>query len=333
MRKKTLLPFETNPYSTMYHGIAFPMGIIQGNAKTDITPWLCGKYINCWFVETAENKFAYYINDNWPTGDKILFQQRIDIFSNLYKILKIEPISLFRKMLNMGYYVHGIYNEQYIPGKKYFQKNYYSHDFILIGYNDILKKFISVGFLEDGKFQPYYITYDDMIKSIESLKPSKFAYNFWKYNEDYNFLIDLKRIVVELSDYLQSKTSIKMYTQNRYWGIEAMQQLMLYFKTHYVDEYILDHRYTRGLKEHKFYMEKRIEYLLSNGYLKKDYYLRIARDVRNTADIIHMLGIKYNATKNHQVISNICDRMQDIISIEKDYLPEILDDMSFFVQQ
>ena len=38
MKKKVILPFEDHPYSLTYHYIAFPMGIIQGNAKKDITP-------------------------------------------------------------------------------------------------------------------------------------------------------------------------------------------------------------------------------------------------------------------------------------------------------
>ena len=58
MKKKVLLPFEDKPYSQMYHGCAFSMGIIQGNAQKDLTPWLSSKYINCWYYELV-NTFYY----------------------------------------------------------------------------------------------------------------------------------------------------------------------------------------------------------------------------------------------------------------------------------
>lgn len=52
-RKKITLPFDDHPIPSMYHNLAFPMGIIQGNAKEDIAAWLCGKFFNCFFMHTA----------------------------------------------------------------------------------------------------------------------------------------------------------------------------------------------------------------------------------------------------------------------------------------
>ena len=61
MDKKIILPFEDNPYTTVYQTGAFPMGIIQANAKDkDIIPWLCGKFIN--YRATTSEKFQFYIN-------------------------------------------------------------------------------------------------------------------------------------------------------------------------------------------------------------------------------------------------------------------------------
>ena len=99
MKKKVILPFDDNPYSLMYHGSAFPLGIIQGNATEDLTPWLSSKYINCWFAPTWGNKFAYYVTDHWATGYKILLQQRIDLFPEQYDLIfKKVVLFLFRKL-------------------------------------------------------------------------------------------------------------------------------------------------------------------------------------------------------------------------------------------
>ena len=42
MKKKITLPFEEQLVMRRYHSMAFPTGIIQGDAKEDITPWPLG---------------------------------------------------------------------------------------------------------------------------------------------------------------------------------------------------------------------------------------------------------------------------------------------------
>lgn len=42
-----------------------------------------------------------------------------------------------RNMIAMECYLNGMYNEEYIPGELAYQTQYYPHDFILIGFNDI----------------------------------------------------------------------------------------------------------------------------------------------------------------------------------------------------
>ena len=262
MRKKVLLPFDDSPFSLMYHGSAFPLGIIQGNATGDLTPWLSSKYVNCWFASTFVNKFAYYVTDHWAKEDMILFQQRIDLYPEEFRaIYKGDIIFLFKKMLELGYYPHGTYNEEYIPGKRWFHKEYYSHDFILIGYNEIDKHFISVGYLEDKKFQRYIIPYDCMKLAISTHRNPKISYNFWKYNVDAKYDFNYERLIIELSDYLQSTTSLKIFKQNRKWGVNAIRELGEYIVTACENENYIDHRYTRGVMEQKYFMNIRIDYL------------------------------------------------------------------------
>ena len=42
MKKKITLPFEEQPVMHRYHSMAIPTGIIQGDAKEEITPWPLG---------------------------------------------------------------------------------------------------------------------------------------------------------------------------------------------------------------------------------------------------------------------------------------------------
>lgn len=101
--KEVLLPFQEQPYNLMYHNTAFPMGIIQANATQDLTPWLCGKYINCYFKTfSGSNKFVNCITDNWAEKDQILFKQRLELAWEHYEIYFGNIISLLKNMLDLG---------------------------------------------------------------------------------------------------------------------------------------------------------------------------------------------------------------------------------------
>jgi len=138
------------------------------------------------------------------------------LYPELYSTLFDEEILQFRKMLNMGYYVSGNYNEEFIPGKRSYHKEYYPHDFIIIGYDDISQEFISASYLQDGIFQKHRISYEDMRRAFTTLKGEKKGMNFWKYNPDAKFELNLDQIISELSDYLHSTTSMKIFSNDRY---------------------------------------------------------------------------------------------------------------------
>lgn len=328
MQRKVILSFENNPLSLMYHGTAFPIGIVQGNATTDVTPWLCGKYINCSFGPTFINKFSISINDSWFVGDNILTQQRVDLYPQLYNsIFKKNIIFYFKKMICNNCYIHGSYNEEYIPNKDHYQKSYFSHNFLLIGYDDSKESFLSVGYLKGQKFARYYIPYDCMEQSIETLKNPKFSFNFWSYNSSYLYVLNMNRIILELDDYLHSRTSMKIFSKDRFWGIEAITQLAEYYLQHCNLSNGVDNRYTLGLREHKSFMYRRIEYLVNNGVLSDYSYLDNAEQVSKLSNDVHLLGIKFNLTARNNILQYIKQNISSMISIEKSYLYDVLSEL------
>jgi len=328
MKRKVTLPFENAPFSLMYHGTAFPIGIVQGNATTDITPWLCGKYINCSFSPNFINKFSISTNDSWFVGDKILIQQRLDLYPQLYNsIFKNNIIFYFKKMIYNNCYIHGSYNEEYIPNKNHYQKSYFSHDFLLIGYDDSKESFLSVGYSKE-QFTRYYIPYDCMEQSIITLKNPKFSFNFWSYNPLSSYELNMNRIILELGDYLYSGTSMKIFSKDRFWGIEAIAQLAEYYLQHCNLSNGVDNRYTLGLCEHKSFMYRRIEYLTNKGILKNYSYLYNAERVLRLSNNVHLLGIKFNLTARNIILQYIKQNISSMISIEKSYLYDVLSDLN-----
>ena len=325
MKKKVILPFEDHPYSLMYQGGAFPAGIIQANAKEDITPWLSSRYINCWFDPKVANKFSYYLSENWPAAEGILLQQRINLFPGLLeKLFHEELFDLSKRMMDQGWYPHGNFNEEYIPGKAAYQKRRYGHDFMLIGYDDFEEVYFSVGYLGDGHFQKFPIPYENMKQSIQTLKHAKPVFNFWKLNPNAQFSFNLDKIILELSEYLDSTTSNEMYKYDRTWGIESLRVLGNHMLPLCKNQERIDLRYPRGLMEYKEYMKIRIEYLLQRGYLSKQNYLKNAEQVFQLAKNIHMLSIKYMLTGNVALGDRIYALIEQIIAKELEYLPNVL---------
>lgn len=325
MKQKILLPLEYNPCVRMYQGEAFAMGMVEGNAGVDIKPWLSGKFINCYFQEEVQNKFYISFNDPWTLEDKILTHQCLELSDELHKIWGLDYIDLFKQMLNLGWYPSGRYNEEYIPQKNAFQKRYFYHDFILVGYDDTNNTFQSAGYLEDGHFKQYDIPYENMVKAIETLRTSKNYLQFWKYNSTAEFSFNFKRIISDLSDYINSENSLPHpQYNNKSYGLSAIINLCEYLlKTTSQCGYI-DLRYTRGLMDHKYIMNLRIKTLHEHNLLNNRMWLEKSKTVYDIAKKIHLLGLKFIITKQISIAQKLCDMIYEMVSIEKDYLPNVL---------
>ena len=327
MKKRVCLPFEDQPYTLMYHNVAFPTGIIQGNTTGDILPWLCGKYINCLLHKNsmAMNRFNICVSDNWAVHDGILFRQRLDVFPEMFNLICGDYVSFFRKMIAMGNYVNGTYNEEFIPGKSNYNKKYFSHDFLLIGYDDVTGNFISVGYLKDQKFQRFLIPYDNMRNAIVSMKQSKLCFDFLEYNSFAQYTLGMNRIISELNDYIFSTTSMKISLAGKYWGLDAIQHLGCVFEDNAQKGELIDVRYTRGLMEHKFFMQMRINYLHAHGYIDVAHARDLSEQIYKMSTQVYLLAIKYNISSNKTIGVNIKERINEIVQIEREYLPIVLE--------
>lgn len=308
----------------MYHGEAFTMGIIEGNAKGDTRPWLSGKFINCYFQEEGQNKFYISFNDPWTLKDRILIRQRLELCDELHKIWQLDYVDLFKQMLHGGWYPSGRYNEEHIPQKSAFQKRYFFHDFVLVGYDDTNKTFQSAGYLEDGHFKQYDIPYENMVKAIETLQTPKNDLQFWKFNTNAEFNFDFKRIISDLSDYINSGNSLPHPPYNRSYGLTAVMNLCEHIRKIAIKYGYIDFRYTRGLMEHKYIMNLRMDTLYEKNVINDHTWLEKSQAVYDIARKVHLLGLKFSITNQVSAAEHLCDMIYEMVSIERDYLPNVL---------
>ena len=322
---KLVLPFQIHPYIVMHHTAAFPMGIIQANARDDISPWLCGKYINCFYKPNKTLDIC--LDDKWATNDKILIKQSISLSLSLYNDLSLDYITIAKKMLACKYYVGGMYNEEFIPGKIHYGEHYFAHDYLLIGYDDEAEFFISVGYLDGQTFQRFDIPYKSFDMAIRTLKKPNISFNFWIYNPKAKFELNSERMLKGIYDYVNSIPSSKQYLCGGYFGLDAVGKLADNFAENAEAGKGVDLRHSRGIMEHKFFMRLRLSYLHQNGILINDDYLEMAEQVYKMSEKMHLLLLKYLLTRNKRYADSAVKILRETVDIESSYLTSLYNDL------
>lgn len=320
----TTLPFPDSPMFLCYHSRAFPFGIIQANNTEDITKWICTKCVNCVYTTyDFDHMFDMIIDDEWGSSEELVTHQNICI--DMYKLKQpnFNLISMMKSFIFNGYYIFGLYNEKYIPGKRVFQKKDYLHDFLVIGCDK--DKFISVGYLADGRFKRFEIPNQNMLDSLCKTRQLKIKLKLIKYNENALPKPNYNSMIGQLEHYIAQadQVNIPMPVGVSY-GIAAISHLRDYF----VDEVenkgkiYLDRRYVRVLMEQKWVLSQLIENFLDieeNQKLSEFVTKNFER-----AKCIHLLGLKMQYTQNRKIINQVENLMNEIIHEELEYIPELI---------
>ena len=317
MKKIVNLPFEEKPLCIMYQHIAFPLGIIQGNSQMNYIPVVFTKYINCTFDGCQYATRFSLGEDLWFLDDGLIKRYNLLIDNGIYNNSRFELLKLIKKMLSIGFYVEGNCNEKWIPGKYFYNRRYFFHPFILIGYNDIKKVFYSVGFLKDNRFQRFEIKYEDMLQAIETSDQCNIKLQCREYNKDFVFEFDLSKVISTLKKYIEASDDIDSEIAH---GIKAIERL----KSDFREYNYTDYRYTRGLKEHKRFINLCIKYLIDNKYLSGQKFIECANLVCDIAERVHLLSLKFAFTQSKDLINKITNLINKMISTEKQYLPEVI---------
>ena len=311
------LPFEKEPYIVSYHNKAFPLGVIQGNADFDLTPWISGKFINCFFDPTSTNhKFNFYTLDPWGEKDGVNSSQTIKLDKHMFENLSIDIMKTIKCLMDNGYYIHGSYNEKYIPSKQSYLKYDFMHDYILIGYEDTGILY-SVGYTNSGKYEEFTIMYDEYLDSLINSTNSFIDINTCKYHSEGNFSFNKAGFIQELSDYINSTIFNSAYS-DRIYGMKAIEALKEFTVS---NDFKIDIRYMRVFMEHKHLMFLRINYVYQD---KVNDIAEKYKEVSEEANKIYLLSLKYNITKNKNLLKKIKEKFNLILDLEKQLLPAVL---------
>ncbi len=315
------LPYDGNPLLKAYQYMAYPLGIIQANIKDDLMAVLCDRYINCHFEPDHPTiMFDIALYDRWFKNRKILLTETDDL-TNTVTTQEADFVRLIRERLSNGWYVNGICNEEFIPGKNAFGRYYYRHDFLVYGYDDETNTFHAAGYLKDGFFHLYEIPYQQMQKAIATLDEEAVVFQYYRFNHELHLTPDFPDTLRQLKRYVDS---VGENTGNSCWGITAVRKLGKLFTTCAAEKVRIDNRYTECLVEHKLLMRRRLEYLYDNGLPIPLDVISSAVDNQRTAETTHLLGIKYNKTMKLSIPETMRKNLEKMCVVEESTMPEVI---------
>lgn len=320
----TILPFPEKPLMISYHNKAFPVGIIQANSPEDITKWLCAKWIKCvYYPDSLNNKFDVETGDDWGGLEGITTYQTINIKKDLFSPLNIDLLSMLQTFIDHGCYIHGMYNEKYIPAKWAYENMDFYHDFLVIGYDDTC--FYSVGFVADGQFRHYKIPIQNFLDSLYDMNSPNISVNFFSYNQGTVPKPNTDILLSELNKYISTVDELVCQTSGpATYGIAAIARLRDFFmdEVRNKGKAYIDRRYTRVLYEHKWLFSHLVRNFLEPD--ERQGFTECADRIFDKAKCIHMLGLKMGYTGNRKIIDRVEALMNEIIEDEQRYIPEML---------
>lgn len=314
-----------------YQVRGFESGILLANLDNG-EEFLFNGCINYYFKFVNERKISFnYVCErtSWFKGDNVFYDGIYSFDKN--RLGTEDIVSLIRNWLDNGIYVHGAFNEKYIPNKNAFGRKDFKHAYMIYGYNQEEQILYAVGYTNRGKYEKYTITYSDFLNAIYNLKdPSFFSLKYLNLNRRYEF--DINMVHWELSDYLHSENTIRNALgkdPEDYYGVSANRAFRAYVLTGGKNNNYLDPRYSRLFFENKFFMRRRLGYMAQKGFVGdyEDAYASVA----SKSHRVHMLFLKYNVTGDNKILQSL-DGLIDEINIEDErILNQVFDEITAFL--
>lgn len=147
--------------------------------------------------------------------------------------------------------------------------------------------------------------------------------NTCKYHAEGNFSFNKVGFIQELSDYINSSMHNLAYSDQIY-GLKAIEKLKEFT---IAEDSGIDMRYMRVLMEHKSLMQLRLDYVYRDNYSDiPEKYKKISEEAKK----MYLLSLKYNITKNENILKSIENGFDLILDLEKQLLPIVLNDVSNF---
>lgn len=320
------LPFDLNPELNTYLNLAHPLGILGGNIpnKSIWLPWLCNKYINCYYMESPKRKFGLYTVDPFFLSDAIIEQLEFKIVPETYeRILNLDIQSFaehVKMLLSSGAYIHGANNERYVSAMDAYEKYDYIHDYMLFGFSDKLGCFYAAGYTANGTYQEYKIPYDEYYRSIFQSFYAPLLFQIMRFNSNItNYDVNLPVVLRDMRHYLSSTAFRSDEQSEQIYGLSAWEKLYEYIS----GTERIDLRFTKTFMEHHKLMHMRLEYFSKQNIISPSLCEKYIT-AKSDSNKFYLLSIKYNVTKKESIKSSCLDLIRNVIDLDRNLLPSVI---------
>lgn len=325
------------------HHVAASLSIIMANNENK--DWFYNNFIQATFYNDFSNIGNGHLYGIYPAmetrlrhfaASQFLMETCVNLnILNLRSIKLCENIKLF---IDNGYYVSCVADVSRLKGTRYAQRDFFSHRLMIFGYDFKAHTLDILDFDHKQALNKIKVSMDDFLEGFYSERLCA-QLNGQKNNtlvlyerKTRPFTADFGLVKEALSDYLNSYNSSKRYSlilpcdDCSSWGIATYGKMIEYLNSIPEKDDGIDIRMAHAFYEHKKIMYDRFQYFNARKiYCMENKLLKQLESNMQLAEIIRLLVIKYNQTKDNRIISRIINKLKDIEAAEMYLYKKILE--------
>lgn len=325
--EQRILPIQPTVIFKAYQKRGYEMSILLATNR-EIMPWYYSKLINCRFCPSRDVDFDFVLHDGeWFEKNGPFIMHKLRMKKDGVSSDKFDYLMLTINALDEDMYVYGKFDEFYIPHKTAYQKYHFPHSFLIYGYNQLKQEFYAIGYTDNAKYEIYSFSFEHFMEAFNALNYHDL--NFVRADPEFDYSLDLSEVYSGIYDYNHSINTLSPMQPDELYGFKCVEKYMEYISQTRNTDRILDMRYSRFFTELKEFMKMRLDYLQAVGVVHEvgDY----AR-VSQIYHLIHNLFIKFNITRNHEILTWINSHLQEAIYTEYKILDKVLEQLDIFLK-
>ncbi|GEM_PF-2817830 len=336
--RRNLLPTAEPPIiSYLHHAYALSINFAH---QQQFLPYFYNNYISlrCYQDIAAYRSYDYFNFYNFTYYPCLTLEQMTADFISDY--LKEHVIDFLIRLIDQQFYALLYVDLYYISASRHYQTTHFTHDVFVHGYDNDERQLYLKGFLKNGSFGNYQVSYDDFI-AANANGHAHFSWqnyvNLFKFdNGDYPF--DIGYLKTQVRDYLQARNPQTdtlpfirpsgRFNQPTNFGIATYDSMQEYFKLLRSGELSNDIRPVQVIWEHKKIMLDRLAYLHEQGYLQNLSLHEQYKEVKHKAEMTRSLYLKFERRQDMALIDTMSQFMEEAKQLEVKVLEKLLTTLS-----
>ena len=318
---KTVLPIKTDPLFVSRYESAVIIGVIQAQAdkaEIDITPWLSGLMANYHHSTGFLWQFDTIKDMNWYSGQKLfkkfsyLFDDRMPGWS------RNDIISLIRKSVASGQYVHAKADTFFLPGDLACRSVHRNVECLIYGFDEADNSVFCARFKPTAPVYLFKAGIDDIGDAIISKEDHRIPLDILEFNSEFQFTLDEKTLHNDLYDFLHSTKRNRPLIQDCkiFYGIVALKRFREYLSL--VGEYYdqIDPKYYTSFLDFQTAAVIRTGYLYKSGCLTDENLLEDATRLESAKGSFLRSCKEYNSSKECRMLTSVINLFDEIVDID-----------------